>query len=150
MTDYYSRYPEIAYLPNLTCRTVVGKLKSIFARWGILEISISDNDPPFLAAAFESFSNQYGFTHVTSSPYLPQANGEAEIAVKIAKRILKQEDPFMALKVYRATPISATAVSPSQLMMGRRLRTTVPTLSRNLEPEWPDFACVQRSDERAK
>ena len=104
----------------------MGKLKSIFARWGILEISISDNDPPFLAAAFESFSNQYGFTHVTSSPYLPQANGEAEIAVKIAKRILKQEDPFMALKVYRATPISATAVSPSQLMMGRRLRTTVP------------------------
>ena len=106
VTDYYSRYLEIAYLPNLSCGTVVAKLKSIFAIWWIPEILISGNCPPFSAAAFESSSNQYGFTHVTSSPYLPEANGEAESAVKIARKILKQEDPFTTLMVYWATPIS--------------------------------------------
>ena len=141
-TNGYSRYLEIVYLPNLTCRTVVAKLKSVFARWGIPEILVSDNGPPFSAVAFKSFSNEYGFTHVTSSPYFPQANGSAESAVTIAKRILKQEDPFLALMVYRSTPISTTGVSPSQLMMGRRIRTTVPMLSSKLEPEWPDSSSV--------
>lgn len=43
--DYYSRYPEIAYVPNLITSTVIAKLKSMFARWGIPEFVISDNGP---------------------------------------------------------------------------------------------------------
>ena len=42
VVDYYSRYLEIAYVSGLTCRTVIAKLKNIFARWGIPEILISD------------------------------------------------------------------------------------------------------------
>ena len=150
VVDYYSRYLEIAYVSDLTCRMVIAKLKNIFARWGIPEILISDNGPPFSSEGFRSFSGQYGFAHVTSSPYYPQANGEAESAVKIAKRILKQKDPFLALMVYRATPIPATGVSPSQLIMGRQIRTTIPTLSRNLLPAWPDSSTVREADKKMK
>ena len=71
-------------------------------------------------------------------------------AVKIAKRILKQTDPFLALMVYRATPIPATGVSPSQLIMGRQIRTTIPTLSRNLLPAWPYLSTVREVDKKAK
>ena len=39
-------------------------------------------------------------------------NREAESGIKMAKRILKQEDPFIALMAYRATQISATGASP--------------------------------------
>ena len=150
VVDYYSRYLELVYVPDLTNRTVIAKLKSIFARWGVPEILISDNGPPFFSEDFRSFSVQYGFLHVSSSPHYPQANGEAESAVKIAKRILKQTDPFLALMVYRATPIPATGVSPSQLIMGRPIRTTIPTLSRNLLPGWPDLPTVREADKKSK
>ena len=37
----------------------------------------------------------------TSSPHHPQGNSEAESGVRIAKRTLKQNDPFLALINYR-------------------------------------------------
>ena len=123
----------------------------VHVRWGVPEILISDNVPPFFSEDFRSFSVQYGFLHVSISPHYPQANGKRKVhAVKIAKRILKQTDPFLALMVYRATPIPATGVSPSQLIMGRQIRTTIPTLSRNLLPAWPDLSTVHEVDKKAK
>ena len=51
---------------------------------------------------------------------------------------------------YRATPTQATKATPSQLMMGRRIRTTVPTLETNLQPKWPKKESVRRTDDKAK
>lgn len=64
--------------------------------------------------------------------------------------ILKQTDPFLALMSYRATPLQATGVSPSQLMIGRQICTTVPTLESKLQPEWPDLQQVRQTDATAK
>ena len=88
--------------------------------------------------------------HTTTSPYFAQANGEAEAAVRIAKGIIKQPDQFAALLNYRATPTAATGVSPAELLMGRRIRTTLPMLSNNLEPAWPDLEKVWECDNKAK
>lgn len=52
--------------------------------------------------------------------------------------------------VYRATLLQATGVSPAQLMLGRQIRTTVPTLEANLQPGWPDLHHLRQSDERMK
>ena len=51
---------------------------------------------------------------------------------------------------YRATPTQATKVTPSQLLMGRRIRTTVPTLETNLQPKWPNKEAVRKIDDKAK
>ena len=88
--------------------------------------------------------------HTTSSPHHPQANGEAESGVRIAKKILKQSDPFVALMSYRATPHTATGVSPSQLMMGREIRTLLPTLESNLKPISVSYEAVAERDEKSK
>ncbi|XP_048771969.1 uncharacterized protein K02A2.6-like [Ostrea edulis] len=148
--DYFSRYLEIAYLDNITSNHVVGKLKNMFARWGIPEELVSDNGGQFSSKSFRQFSIDYGFHHTFSSPHYPQANGEAESAVKVAKRILKQPDVFLALMAYRSTPVHATGTSPSELIMGRKIRTTVPICSDQLEPGWPVLGKVREKDRQSK
>ncbi|UYV62687.1 K02A2.6-like [Cordylochernes scorpioides] len=119
ITDYYSRYPEIARLEDMTSASVIVHCKSIFVRHGIpLEVR-SDNGPQF-GSLFKEFAHDYGFTHVTSSPRYPQSNGFIESFVKIVKeRISKSKDPYLALVAYRATPL-ANGFSPAELSMGRR------------------------------
>ena len=54
----------------------------------------------------------------------PPANGEAEAAVKTVKSLWrKNRDKNKALLEYRATPFPGINLPPSQLSMGRRLRT---------------------------
>ncbi|KAJ8412298.1 hypothetical protein AAFF_G00145650 [Aldrovandia affinis] len=101
---------------------------------------LTDNGPQFSGRDFQQFAMEYNFTHITTSPHNPQANGEAERAVQTARKILKQSDPFLALMNYRATPLQATGVSPAELMMGGWIRTLMPTLKSNLKPQWPDLA----------
>ena len=65
VVDYYSRYLEIANLSNTTSSQVIGKLKNIFARLGILDELVTDNDTQFFSEEFQSFASVYGFTNAT-------------------------------------------------------------------------------------
>jgi transposase InsO family protein len=135
VVDYYSRWIEIRHLPTTTSQETVKALKSIFALHGIPDIVMSDNGPQYSSETFRNFTSEYGFTHVTSSPLYPQSNGEAECAVQTAKNILKKnEDPYLGLLAYRSTPLH-NGLSPSQLLMGRRLRTTLPTTWGSLQKQ---------------
>ncbi|UYV64657.1 K02A2.6-like, partial [Cordylochernes scorpioides] len=151
IADYYSRYPEIARLEDMTSASIIVHCKSIFARHGIpLEVR-SDNGPQF-GSLFKEFAHEYGFTHVTSSPRYPQSNGFIESFVKIVKeRISKSKDPYLALLAYRATPL-ANGFSPAELSMGRRVRTTIPTPAKQHQPpnlkNWKNHEAIQRKKQK--
>ncbi|UYV67105.1 hypothetical protein LAZ67_4003902, partial [Cordylochernes scorpioides] len=149
--DYYSRFPEVVQLDRLTANVVVRSCKSIFARHGIPETVVSDNGTQFGAAReFANFARQYGFTHVTSSPRFPQSNGMAEAGVKIAKLLLKKnQDLSLGLLEYRSTPLE-NGYSPAELLMGRKLRTTLPIAPDNLNPKLVDSQTLKRKEGRRR
>ena len=93
--DYFSRYIDILPLQSLTSGAVINKMKQIFSQHGIAETVISDNGPQFAAKEFQQFAEEWNFHHATSSPHYPQANGEAERAVRSAKEFLRQNDPHL-------------------------------------------------------
>jgi transposase InsO family protein len=148
--DYYSKYVEISELSSLTSGAVVTKLKSMFARWGVPKNIVTDNGPCFASNEFAQFVKSCEIAHTTTSPHHPQSNGQAESGVKIAKRIVCQKDPFLALLSYRATPTQATGLSPAQLIMGRKIVTHLPTLDKSLKPEWPNYDVVKSNQELYK
>ena len=150
IVDYYSRFIEIALLKRTTAEEVIRHTKSIFARHGIPEVVVSDNGPQFSSDAYQQFAKEYHFTHKTSSPYYPQSNGEAERAVGTIKRLLnKERDPYLAILSYRSTPLQ-NGYSPSELLMNRRLRTTVPITRKQRVPKVTDHNVVKAREEEMK
>ena len=107
---------------------MINQVKSLISRYGIPDIFFSDNGPQFDSEEFKAFSKEYGFVHTTSSPHYPQSNGEVERCVETVKQILrKAKYPYLAILEYRNTPLEGIGKSPAQLLMGRRLKTTLPT-----------------------
>lgn len=143
MVDYFSRWTEIRVLQNQTSHEAVSRIKSIFSTHGIPEVVMSDNGPQFSSDQFSAFAKAYEFTHVTSSPRYPQANGEAERAVRTIKELLgKNTDPYLALLAYRTSPLQ-NGFSPAELLMGRQLKTRLPVLPSHLKPLQKDPSCVE-------
>ena len=151
VVDYYSHYIEIARLSTESAQDVINKTKSIFARHGIPETVMSDNGPQYTSKAYEKFAKEYQFNHLTSSPYYPQSNGEAERAVCTIKGLLKKcEDSYLALLFYRMTPIQGGKYSPIELLMNKLPRSTIPTTLELRKPRIPDPAEVYVRDNREK
>ena len=139
-TDNHSGFFELDYLPDTTSETVAGKLKNNFSRHGIPHTLVSDNGPQYASAVFRKFAQNWQFVYETSSPGNSQANGAAEAAVKIAKRMLRKckaskEDPYIGLLNIRNTPTEGMATSPAQRLFGRRTNTLLPT-TQPVETGW--------------
>ena len=138
--DYFSRYPEVTKLACTTSSIIITALKAVFSRHGIPEVV---RRPQYSSHEFAAFAKSYGFKHATSSPLYPQSNGQAERTVKTVKQLISQSnDPYLTLMTYIATPLPWCDLSPSELYMGRKIRTPVPQTDHLLVPEWsylPDF-----------
>nr|XP_034840382.1 uncharacterized protein LOC117996432 [Maniola hyperantus] len=140
VVDYYSKFVEVLALPNMMSSSVINVLKDIFSRFGIPSILKTDNAGQFSSEQFKSFTNTWGFTHVTSSPLYPRSNGLAERNVRTIKDLMRKsyesgEDWKLALLNFRNTPLSGEKWSPAQLLMSRRLNTRLPSSTSQLKPK---------------
>ena len=135
VVDYFSNWFEMVKMNrNTTSETVIAKLKSLFARFGVVYELICDNDTPFTSYKFNEFAEEYGFKVTTSSLYHAKSNGLAEKAVSIAKNILRKCNAHEeALAEYRATPVVGVGLTPSEMMFGRLIRTKIPSTSAALQ-----------------
>ena len=82
IVDYYYDFWELKELSTTTCASIVKFCKEQFARYGIVDVLMSDNGPQFSCAEFSEFAKAWCFNLCTSSPYYSQSNGKVESAVK--------------------------------------------------------------------
>ena len=139
--DYYSEYFELEKMEHGTHgNEVIHQCRKWFSAHGVPEQMTTDNGPPFNGSQWKEFSLQYGFRHTPISPLHSQANGMAEKAVGIAKKMLlkcneTRSDPYLALLNIRNTPRNNLIGSPVQRLFSRRTRTIFPTAKKKLQPE---------------
>ena len=139
VVNYFSKYPEVIKVKSKCAETTVEVMKAIFAKNGIPTTVVADN-VPFNSRCFKEFAKEWQFNLTTSSPHFPQSNGLAERNVQTVKNLFKKakesgRDPEMALLEFRNTPITGLNSSPAQLLMGRRLRSSLPMISTCLDAE---------------
>ena len=78
IANYYSKFPFVKKLHNLTARAVVNEMKMLFAENGIPRSLQCDNGTQFTSGEFQQLASQFGFEIVTSSPYYPRGHGFVE------------------------------------------------------------------------
>lgn len=77
-------------------------------------------------------------------------NGAVERAVRTVKSLVDMnEDPYAALLAYRSTPLE-NGYSPAELLMGHKLRTTVPVALTQLVPHLPNFSKLKEKKKQLR
>ncbi|XP_065074183.1 uncharacterized protein K02A2.6-like [Ochlerotatus camptorhynchus] len=90
--DHYSDYIEVDILQDLSAHCLVKTCQINFARHGVPQLVISDNGTNFVNQEMKAMAKSWNFQHSTSAPNHQQANGKAEAAVKIVKRLIQKAD----------------------------------------------------------
>ena len=131
--DAYSKWPSVVRMSKYpTTETTTMALDILFTTWGPPKTLVSDNGPQFGSKQFEDWCHLNGIVHLTSAPFHPPSNGEAERLVGIFKTAMrrsvgeegKEKDKATMdfLREYRGTPNCATGRTPAELMIGRQVR----------------------------
>ena len=150
LIDYYSKWVELAFVPEVTSRSVITFLSQVFAREGLPSEIVSDNGTQFVSAEFEAFLANLQIRHLKSSLYYPRANGEVERWNRVLKQTLQiaknerkpwKDAAIELLMAYRATPHQTTGKSPAELLHGRKMVT--PVNIRDVPEAAPDDADVR-------
>lgn len=157
--DVCSLHSTLLVLPWADCdldsfllTSVIKALKFIFSQYGVPSVFMSDNGPQFVSHEMKEFDESYGFTLMTRSPYYPQSNKLAERTIQTIKGLLRHSpNPYLALLSFRATPIPWCSFSSAQLLiMGRQIRTDIPTPKNQLIPQWPYLADFREKNKEYK
>ena len=143
VVDYFSRFPVIRLLNNMTSHTVCNHFTSILAEYGLPATIVADFGSQYISERFQSKCKESGITLCCSSPYHNQANSLAERAIGTCKSLLmkaleEKECPYKALWTYRTTPLDDRMPSPHELLFGRKPQTALPDRRSTLKSKHPD------------
>ena len=156
--DRFSGWITIHHYPNeATSQQLISACRSIFTAYGVAEEVSTDGGPQFASHAFREFLMHWGVSHRMSSAYYPQSNGRAELGVKSAKRIIRDntlangsldsDKAARAILQHRNTPLADIGMSPAELLLHRAVRDHIPVNPTHYElhKKW-----ILSADEREK
>ena len=66
VVDSYSKWPEVLRCKRPTTAITIGFLHELFARFGVPDYVVSDDDTQFTLAEFKDFYNTFQVKHVTT------------------------------------------------------------------------------------
>ena len=105
MVDYLSRFPEVIKLRSTTSAPV-----KCYHEANLCKIWHSTSPRHWQCASVHllrilRIGRKYNLSHITSSPYFTQSNGQVEHTIKTVKKLLAGSDnPHLTLLNYRSTP----------------------------------------------
>ena len=71
----FTKWPEVFKCKTPTTKTTIKVLQELFARFWLLETTVSDNGTPFKSKEFENFWKLLSINLLKSAPYHPRSNG---------------------------------------------------------------------------
>lgn len=130
--DPTTRYPEAFPLKNITSKTIVTKLNTMFTTFGIPHEIQSDQGSNFTSDLFKAVLKELGITQTLSTAYHPQSQGALERCHQTLKSMLRkfcyereqewdEALPYMLFAI-RETPSESLGVSPFEMLYGRKVR----------------------------
>ena len=152
IVDRFSNWLSIVQLKRDTSDELLRILRDYFSIFGIPLTFTSDGAKVFTAKVVEDFFDRYGVIHRITTAYNPKSNKRAEVAVKSAKRLIRDnlsqtgtldtDKMTRAILQHRNTPCAITGLSPAQIVFGRVLRDFLPLQPGKFTPrqEWRQAA----------
>lgn len=156
VVDAFSKYPYVCDMRTMTSENTIRMLSKIFIHEGLPETIVSDNGTQFTSELFRNYCNSHGIEHLTTAPFHPASNGEAERFVRTFKQAMSKicwggsMDNLRALDellfAYRTTPNPQSGKSPAELLHGRQPRSQLSLML----PIVKNNATVNRSSTKFK
>lgn len=135
VVDAFSKWLKVRQMNNINSSSLIQELRSLFGMFGVPRKIVSDNGTSFVSAETEQFLQNNGIRHVTSAPYHPATNGQAERMVYETKKALSKDKTgslpcrLARFLLKQHTTISlTTGKTPAVLMFGRELSTAITRL----------------------
>ena len=132
ITDQLSKFAVAVPLFETKDADIMEALeRHVFYRYGPPKVLLSDKGRNLCSKNCERFYEDWGITHVTTTPYHPQSNGQVEkfngtLAIMLATQIKRNDetwDEFVedVVLAYNSTPSSSTWFTPFYLMFGKQI-----------------------------
>ncbi|RXN35623.1 putative protein K02A2.6-like protein [Labeo rohita] len=151
LIDAHSKWMDVYPVSTASLGITLDCLRKSFSNHGLPEMLVSDNATYFVSTEFKDFMNKNGIRHITSAPFHASSNGLAERAVQTFKTMMKKAgEGSVASKVarvlfsYRITPQSTTGISLAEMLLGRKLRSTLDLLHPDLQQKVRDKQSKQK------
>lgn len=90
VVDAFSKWLEVIPVTSMTANVGIRSLSRLFTTFGLPDVIVSNNGAQFTSAEFQRFTEELGIHHITSSPFHPATNGEAERMVRTTKDSLRR------------------------------------------------------------